>query len=249
MCLRTGRTQNAHIVLWQRRERLRRSPPLQVTQVCLPICTLIFDTEGASEASVRMFQGYHHCTTVAMSTLVCDPAPSIQEPSSSMGWSPVIEPRTNSPLSTLLSQTHCMTCGSELMTCINSVLLNCRKESTCASYHAKWKRFQSFVGNFWAQSQGAPLGSVFAFCLHHVNSGLTYSSTEVYLATIMAYHPQVDSNSVFAHPLTKKFMKGLAHPSPVLKHPVPSWDLTLVLQKLSGKAFEPMTIFPLHLLS
>lgn len=44
-------------------------------------------------------------------------------------------------------------------------------------------------------------------------------------------------------------MRGLARIHPRPRHSTLNWDLTLLLQKLSGKPFEPLSICPPHLLA
>lgn len=87
------------------------------------------------------------------------------------------------------SQTDSLACGPDLMSRVQFVLLNCRQESTCISYHAEWKRFQSFVETLSTQNQDLPLNPVFAFLLHLADLGFAYSSVKVYLAVVVAHHP------------------------------------------------------------
>lgn len=116
------------------------------------------------------------------------------------------------------------------------------------SYARKWNRFTAFRDS-WTGEDTSPLCIVFPFLLQLLDEGLAYSSLRVYLAAISAHHRLVDSHSVFSHPLTKKFLKGLARSYPVLRRPTPSWELPLVLQKLTGKPFEPMATAAIHLVT
>lgn len=59
----------------------------------------------------------------------------------------------------------------------------------------------------------------------------------------------VSGHPVFLHLCTKRFLKGLLCIFPPSRGPAPSWDLQLVLAWLMGKPFEPLVMFPMHLLT
>ncbi|EMP40102.1 Netrin-G1 [Chelonia mydas] len=71
-------------------------------------------------------------------------------------------------------------------------------------------------------------------------SGLSTSSLKVHLTAITAFHHKIDNIMVFAHPITKKFLKGIQMLYPDVKLPVAPWDLHLVLKALMDTPFEPM---------
>lgn len=131
---------------------------------------------------------------------------------------------------------------------IEDVLLNSRKPTTRQSYAKKWDRFTAFRDS-WTGEGTSPLRIIFAFLLHLLDEGLAYSSLRVYLAAISAHHPLLDSHSIFSHPMTKSFLKGLTRSYPELRHLAPSWELPLVLQKLMRKPFEPMATAAIHLVT
>uniref|UniRef100_A0A452HZ98 MAGE domain-containing protein n=1 Tax=Gopherus agassizii TaxID=38772 RepID=A0A452HZ98_9SAUR len=107
------------------------------------------------------------------------------------------------------------------------VLLGSRKPSTRSRYLAKWKRFSCWC----ALSNTPPL---------EVSQSLAVLSIRVPLATISTFHPGENGLSVFSNPMVSRFLKGLEHLYPQIRHLATMWDLSLVLSRLMGAPFEPM---------
>ncbi|XP_015279090.1 PREDICTED: adenylate kinase 9-like, partial [Gekko japonicus] len=59
----------------------------------------------------------------------------------------------------------------------------------------------------------------------------------------------VDGCTLFSHPVTKRFLKGLLRLYPPVKAPAPLWDLPLVLRQLTRRPFEPLATCQLKLLA
>ncbi|XP_034631512.1 uncharacterized protein LOC117879996 [Trachemys scripta elegans] len=78
---------------------------------------------------------------------------------------------------------------------------------------------------------------------------LAFGSLKVHLAAISAFHPGAAARSVFAHPIVRRFLKGLEKIHPPTKSPMPAWDLNLVLSCLMGPPFEPLATCSLLYLS
>lgn len=93
------------------------------------------------------------------------------------------------------------------------------------------------------------MSSIFDFLVEQKATGLAYTSLKVYLSAISAYHPMIDKRTVFSHPSSKLFLRGLRNICPPTRLPPPAWNLTLVLNQLTGRPFEPMATCDMRLLS
>lgn len=132
---------------------------------------------------------------------------------------------------------------------VKRVLIHSRKDSTRATYLAKWSRFQAWcaVNNLDPHSTSLPRILEYILQLH--DNGLAIASLRVHLAAINAFHHMDDSFSIFAHPTTKRFLKGLANLNAPSRPPPPAWNLDLVLEALSHPPFERLATIPLHILT
>lgn len=74
-------------------------------------------------------------------------------------------------------------------------------------------------------------------------------SIRVYLAAISAFHSVVDAYTIFPHPNSKQFLKGLVCLYFTLSRPTSPWDLSIVLQSFTRKPFYPMASCSPHLLA
>lgn len=82
------------------------------------------------------------------------------------------------------------------------------------------------------------LPAIFDFLMSLVDSGLSHSSVQVYLAAIYAFHDLMDSHSLFPHLLSKCFLKDLLYIHPLTKELSQPWDLLLVLCCLTRRPFN-----------
>lgn len=75
------------------------------------------------------------------------------------------------------------------------------------------------------------------------------STLKVYVAAISVFHLPIDGRTVGKHRLVAGFLRGARQLCP--SHPVimPVWDLSLVLDALSGPPFEPLHTAELKVLS
>ncbi len=85
-----------------------------------------------------------------------------------------------------------------------------------------------------------PIASVLEFLQCRFSEGVTPATLKVYVAAISANHAYIDGVSVGRHPLVSRFMQGSRWLQPFRPARVPSWDLSIVLQGLSGHPFEPL---------
>lgn len=91
---------------------------------------------------------------------------------------------------------------------VQRVLLHrwCKQIVFC--YLWKWKRFTQWCSTKQLPPTSAPLLLILDYLLDLKQSGLSFSSIKVHLATITTFHDKIDDTSVFAHPVTKRFLKG-----------------------------------------
>lgn len=145
---------------------------------------------------------------------------------------------------------------------VSDVIQNSTKSSTRRSYASKFLFllhflrfllhllcFCSWLGLHQSPPATARLPLVFDFLLSLRDLGLSHWSVRVYLAAISAYHNHVDSFMFFPHNFSKRFLKGMLHVYPLLKHHVEPWDLPLVLRCLTKPPFEPVATCKLRLFS
>ncbi len=84
-----------------------------------------------------------------------------------------------------------------------------------------------------------PVALVLEFLQSRFSEGVTPATHKVYVAAISANHTYIDGVSVGRHPLVQ-FLQGSQGLRPFRPARVPSWDLSIVLQGLSGHLFEPL---------
>ena len=128
---------------------------------------------------------------------------------------------------------------------------NSRAGSTRSLYDAKWRVFER-----WCQGRPdrivpyqASLPTVLSFLQEHLDNGQAFSTLRGYLAAISACHVGFGNDTVGAHPLVRRFMKGARRLRPVVRSAVPLWDLNVVLDALSLAPFEPLASVDLKFLS
>ncbi|XP_075774348.1 uncharacterized protein LOC102454623 [Pelodiscus sinensis] len=132
---------------------------------------------------------------------------------------------------------------------VKEVLMHSRKESTRTAYAAKWSKFQAWCTDNSVDSRFATLPCILEYLLQLHDKGLALASLRVHLAAINAFHHRDGDFSLFAHPTTKRFLKGLSNLHPPRRPPPPLWNLDLVLQTLTRPPFEPLATVSLHLLT
>lgn len=96
-----------------------------------------------------------------------------------------------------------LTCSEQ----VKQVLVNSRKSTTRTTYVQKWKRFSLCCQNKHVSALKAPLPLGLEYILEPKNSGLSTGLARVRLPAITAFHHKVDGISVFAHLMTKRFLK------------------------------------------
>lgn len=124
-----------------------------------------------------------------------------------------------------------------------------RAPSTTASYRAKWAAFQHWCLERDTDPVSCSLSHVLSFLQLLVDRNLALSTVKSYAAAISSCHEGFGERSVFAHPLVKRFLRGVRRQRPVTRPLAPQWDLPLVLRALGNPPFEPLPQTSLRLLS
>lgn len=127
--------------------------------------------------------------------------------------------------------------------------MHSRKQSIQSAYTAKWSRFQAWCVDNDVDPRSATLPCILQCLLQLRDNGLAVASLQVHLAAINAFHRRDGDVSLFAHPITKRFLKGLSNLHPSRRPPPPLWNLDLVLQTLTRPPFELLATVPLHLIT
>lgn len=109
---------------------------------------------------------------------------------------------------------------------------------TC--YLTKWQRFLEWSRCHYPSLDTVTIPVVLDYLLAFKTSGLAISSIRVHLAALTAFLPPVEGTSIFTHPTTVCFMKGLLSTFPPVVKLLSPWDLHLVFSALRRLPFEPM---------
>ncbi len=117
-------------------------------------------------------------------------------------------------------------------------IINSRAVSTRRLYAFKWKLFTTWCRSRDMDPAYCPIASVLEFLQSRFSEGVTPATLKVYVAAISTNETYIDGVSVGRHPLVSRFMQGSRRLRPFLPARVPSWDLSIVLQGLSGHPFE-----------
>ena len=126
----------------------------------------------------------------------------------------------------------------------SETIMNSRAASTRRLYAFKWKLFTTWCGFRSIDPVYCPVASVLEFLQDRFSDGVTPATLKVYVAAISANHVYMDGASVGRHPLVSRFLQGARRLRPFRPVRVPSWDLSIVLQGLSGHPFEPLETVP-----
>ena len=167
-------------------------------------------------------------------------APPDTQGSSNTGTGRDMPPPARTPGSMGLARERLNLSSAGLPQNVIDTIQSARAQSTRTVYDGKWRVFEEWCDEAHIVSFQAPIPAVLSFLQSLIDKGRTFATLKVYLAAISACHIGFDGKSVWAHPLVSRFMKGAMSKLRVQKSPVPSWDLALVLDSLTGAPFEPM---------
>lgn len=121
---------------------------------------------------------------------------------------------------------------------MQTIINQSTKDSTRSYYSAKWKHFSTWAhqSNLSLDSAGIP--AILEYWLTLKSSVLVFSCLWMHLAAICTFHPLVDNHTIFTHPVTTRFLKGILRPFPLAVELTPQWDLNFVQLFLTKTPFE-----------
>lgn len=114
-----------------------------------------------------------------------------------------------------------------------------RAPSLRRAYALKWNLFIE-CSSHQEDPQRCVIRAVLSFPHEGLKCRLSPSSLKVYVAAIATHHDVVEGKSVGKHDLIIRFLRGARMLNSPRSHPVPSWDLPLVLTALQRAPFEPL---------
>ncbi|XP_071967800.1 uncharacterized protein [Engystomops pustulosus] len=111
-----------------------------------------------------------------------------------------------------------------------------RKPVTFAIYNKIWKKFMSFCGSSQPNQTSPNISQILDFLQSGFDKGLKTSTLKVQISALSAFfdHPLADNRWI------SRFVKATSRLRPNYIQKIPSWDLSLVLNYLTGPPFEPM---------
>lgn len=89
------------------------------------------------------------------------------------------------------------------------VFVSSLKTSTWRSIRIKWDHFSLWTSDRKIIPESCPLVEVFDCLFSLLGLGLAPTSIKVHLVVLSDFHVGVDNKTMVAHPLVKKFLKGL----------------------------------------
>lgn len=230
--------------------------PLLDRDPLLHFPAVLANFQSAAENRCRRNDVHSHGAVVALTAVVSDPSPLVSGPLPPFPthsrppiqgeWSYSSPQPSTAQADSVVSQ---VLFSPSFPPHISAILLESRRPSTRRSYERKWACFCCYATTKdWPLSQ-IRLVHVFDFIVHLKDSGMGFSSLKVFLAALSANLSRIDSYSVFSHPSSKSFLKGLLRVVPPRRPFIPDWNLSLVLAQLMLSPFEPMASTELRLLT
>lgn len=130
-----------------------------------------------------------------------------------------------------------------------ATIQSARAPSTRFAYDGKWSAFEDWCVKAGVLAFQSPVSVILTFLQELLDKGLAFSTVKVYLAAISACHVGFGDKTAGQHPLVCQFMKGARRLRPVSRNLAAPWDLSMVLDALTGQPFEPLSQLDLKVLS
>ncbi|KAI2666935.1 Phenylalanine--tRNA ligase alpha subunit [Labeo rohita] len=111
-----------------------------------------------------------------------------------------------------------------------NTITQARAPSSRQGYALKWGLFADWCSSRREDPQRCSIVGAEAVPLH----------LKAYGVAIAAYHDAVDGLSLGKHHLIARFLRGARRLNPPRSHPIPSWDLSVVLLGLRRAPLEPL---------
>ncbi|KAG8539364.1 hypothetical protein GDO81_021012 [Engystomops pustulosus] len=117
-----------------------------------------------------------------------------------------------------------------------STLKASRKPVTQAIYFRIWNKFVTFCGPEIPNQNSPNISQVLDFLQAGFDKGLKTSSLKVQISALSAFF----DSPLADHQWVRRFIRATSRLKPTIRIAVPSWDLSVVLNYLTGPPFEPL---------
>ncbi|KAG8548297.1 hypothetical protein GDO81_025858 [Engystomops pustulosus] len=201
-----------------------------------------YNCKSSPENSKRRIQGHSHCSLLAQKELVSAP----KEDGSSRTSNATHSGRSPSRAAFSSKATGSQALGLDpersflrakgLSDKVISTLQSSRKPVTSAIYLKIWKKFISFCGPAVPNQSSPNILQILEFLQAGFDMGLKTSTLKVQIAALSVFF----DSSLADHRWIKRFVKATVRIRPSVKPSVAPWDLSLVLNFLTGPQFEPI---------
>ncbi|XP_069820999.1 uncharacterized protein [Dendropsophus ebraccatus] len=124
-------------------------------------------------------------------------------------------------------------------------MIRARKPSSARIYYRCWKAFLRHCEACSAPPLPFSLAQLLAFLQAGLDAGLALSSLKGQVSALSVFFQR----PLASVPQVRTFLQGVARIAPPYRHPVPPWDLNLVLDAMQSPPFEPLQEVPLAILS
>ena len=133
---------------------------------------------------------------------------------------------------------------------VADTILASRRDSTNVQYEDRWACYVRWCGDRGIPDPfSADLVQILEFLQSRLEAGLAASTIRGYSTAISTFHIPINGVLLGQHPLVQRFLAGVDRIRPALRRFSPPWDLSIVLDWLSGPTFENLSSLPLRLLS
>ena len=122
--------------------------------------------------------------------------------------------------------------GPELSEDATQILLESRRKGTRKAYHHPWQEWSSWCDERLEDPVQAPVELVANFLTEKFNTGLEYSTLNVYRSAISAYHEPIQGQSIGQHVILTKLLKGMFNSRPPQPKYTETWDVDVVLDRI-----------------
>lgn len=123
------------------------------------------------------------------------------------------------------------------------------RPSTDCIYSATWRAFYSWCEQHGVQPLQASIVNILVFLQEGLSKCLAPNTLCRQVAMISLILTCSSLKSLAQHPLIRCFLRGAANLCPPVLHRYPTWDLSIVLNSLTGSPYEPLRMASLHVLS
>uniref|UniRef100_A0A803K2V7 Core-binding (CB) domain-containing protein n=1 Tax=Xenopus tropicalis TaxID=8364 RepID=A0A803K2V7_XENTR len=124
-------------------------------------------------------------------------------------------------------------------------MLKARKPSTSKAYHRTWDCYRSWCDQQHLEFRECNIPTVLDFLQAGLAKGLRLGSLKAQVSALSILFQE----RLALHEDIRTFLQGVSRLVPPFRHPIPPWDLNLVLKALLEPPFEPLESVELQFLT